>query len=216
MEIRITKDEILFPTISKSYKQKVGVSVAANMREALKEFDVDDDEVVVYIDTPVVLIPEKQFEDEDAEQLYKLSVTTSSSEEIVVNENHLSELDTVMLFSLSKDLLTVIEDNFRQFTFRHIAADFFLSEKCKECKEKKLYVFFYDKTMYAFAFKQGRLLFFNGYEASSAHDCAFLLLSVYKQLGYSQLKDKIELEGEVTFKEELKELLSDFVKNVSM
>ncbi len=215
MEIRITRDEIIFPTIGKSYKQVVGVSVAANMREALKVHDVKDDEAVVYIATPVVLMPEAMTEEEDADQLYKLTITATSDEDIVVKQNVVMELETAFLFSLSKDLLTVLEDNFQECSFRHIAVDFFQKEKMAEYKEQKLYASFYDKMMYAYAFKQGRLLFFNEYDITTSQDCAFLLLSVYKQLGYKQLKDEIVIQGEVMFKDELHTLLAEFVKNIS-
>lgn len=215
MEIRITKDELIFPTLGKNYKQVVGVSVAANMREALKEYDVKADEAVVYLDTPLVLMPESQLEEEDYDQLYRISITPSSGEEIVVLKNELSELDVAFLFSVSKDLMTVIEDNFQQYSLRHAVADMFHEEKLSGYKEKKLYAYFYDKKMYAYAFKQNRLLFFNEYEAGTPQDYAFLLLSVFKQLGYAQLKDEIVVCGELLFKEELLSLLSEFVKNVS-
>lgn len=215
MIIKITKDEFVFPTLGKEFKQAVGVSVAANMREALKEYDASADEVVVYVDTPVVLMLENQLEEENPEQLYKLTVT-NEGEEIVVLKNEFSEFNVSVLFSVSKDLMTVIEDNFQQFEIKHILTEKFGEAKVSDYKEKTLYAFFYDKTMYAYAFKQGRLAFFNEFEANEAQNCVFLLLSVYKQLNYSQLKDEIILEGDVAFKDELKDLLSEFVKNVTV
>ena len=214
MEITITKDDIIFPSLTKTYKQAVGVSIAANMRDALKEFGVKADEVVVRVATPSVMLTLDALEEEDAEKLYKLTVTTTE-EEIVVMNNQVLQMQIALLFSVSKDLMTVVEDNFQQYEVRHVMAECFSSINPSDSKDRILHAYFYDKMMYVYAFKHGRLLFYNEYEAVSSQDCTFLLLSVYKQLGYNQLKDEIVLEGEVAFKDELKDLLTEFVKNIS-
>ncbi len=214
MEITITKDEIIFPSLSKTYKQAVGVSVAANMRDALKELGVKAEEVLMRVSTPSVILALEALEEEDAEKLYKMTVTTTD-EEIVVLNSVVQQMQIALLFCVSKDLMTVVEDNFQQYKVRHILAECFSIINPSDCKDRILHAYFYDNMMYAYAFKHGRLLFYNEYEANSSQDCTFLLLSVFKRLGYNQLKDEIVLEGEVDIKDELKDLLSEFVKNIS-
>lgn len=227
MEIIITNNEIQFPSIGKTFTQNTTISVAANMREALKEItDIDADEVTVQLNSPVIIVPKEQLEDEDATTLYNLSVTAVDEETIVVQQT-VAALHTEALFSVSKDLKTVIEDHFKKYEFLHtgvlkLIADIPSEENsAKEgmarilsLKNQLLTAFFHDDIMYAYAMKQGRLSFFNRYEATNAQDCAYMLLSIWKQLGYSQLKATILLSGEVSFMNDLKELLSEFIKNV--
>lgn len=227
MTINITNTEIQFPSLGKAFSQNTTISVAANMREALKETEgIDTEEAVVTVNSPVIIVPEEQLKDEDAKALYNLSVT-ETDEELMVLQQPINELKTVALFAVSKDLNTVIEDNFKKYEFSHVAISL-LDEvaranennpgngvaKILSLKNQQLSAFFNDNIMYAYAFKQGRLNFFNRYEATNAHDCAYMLLSIWKQLGYSQLKDQLHISGEVSFMEELKELLSEFIKNV--
>ena len=223
----ITNNEIQFPSKDKVFTQNTTISIAANMREALKEItDIDADEVTVQLNSPVIIVPKEQLEDEDATALYNISVTENDEETIVVQQT-IAALHTEALFSVSKDLKTVIEDHFKKYEFLHtgilqLIADIPSEEssakegiaKILSLKNQLLTAFFCDNIMYAYAMKQGRLNFFNRYEATNAHDCAYMLLSIWKQLGYSQLKDDLHLTGEVSFMEELKELLSEFIKNV--
>ncbi len=228
MEIRITNNEIQFPSLDKAYSQNTTISVAANMREALKEIaDMDASEVVVTVNSPVIVVPEEQLKDEDANILYNVAVAETDEESIVLQQ-HIEELKTVALFAVSKDLNTVIEDHFKKYEFSHVGilqliADIPSDENvAKEgvarvlsLKNQSLSVFFYDGFMYVYAFKKGRFNFFNRYEATNAHDCAYMILSIWKQLGYSQLKDQLLLSGEVPFMNDLKELLGEFIKKVN-
>lgn len=231
----ITNNEIQFPSIGKAFTQNTTISVAANMREALKEMtDIDTDEVTVQMNSPVIIVPKEQLDDEDATALYNLSISEVDEETIVVQQpiefTSLGGSDTelVALFAISKDLNTVIEDHFKKYDFSHVGIQQFVASVSSESnssakdgiakilslKNHLLTAFFCDNIMYAYAMKQGRLNFFNRYEATNAQDCAYMLLSIWKQLGYSQLKDDLHLAGEISFMEELKEILSEFIKNI--
>lgn len=228
MTINITNTEIQFPSVGKAFSQNTTISVAANMREALKEIaDINTDEAVITVNPPVIIVPEEQLKEEDATALYNLSIT-ETDEELLVVQQPIEAIKTVALFAVSKDLNTVIEDHFKKYEFSHIGiqnlADAVPTNenaakesvaKVLSLKNQLLSAFFCDGVMYAYAFKQGRLNFFNRYEASNAHDCAYMLLSVWKQLGYSQLKDELALSGEVLFMNDLKELLGEFIKKVN-
>lgn len=227
MEIRITNNEIQFPSLDKAYSQNTTISVAANMREALKVItDIENSEVVVTVNSPVIIVPEEQLKDEDANILYNVAVTETDEESIVLQQ-HIDELKTVALFAVSKDLNTVIDDHFKKYEFLHIGIQQLIADvpsaesvakegvaRVLSLKNQSLSVFFNDGFMYVYAFKQGRLNFFNRYEATHAHDCAYMILSIWKQLGYSQLKDQLHLSGELLFMNDLKELLGEFIKNV--
>lgn len=227
MEIKITNTEIQFPSIEKSYSQNTTISVAANMREALKETaDIDSSEAVIIVNSPVVIVPEELLKDEDAATLYNQTIT-ATDEEISVVQQPVKSLKVVALFAISKDLKTVVEDHFKKYEFKHVGINELEGNvptndnpakegvaKILSLKNQSLIVFFNDNIMYAYAFKQNRLNFFNRYEATSAHDCAYILLSVWKQLGYSQLKDELVLTGESLIKNDLRELLEEFIKKV--
>ena len=128
-------------------------------------------------------------------------------------------MKVVALYAVSKDLNTVIADNFKEHEFLQVGVEAMTAaspskREMSNGSSKTLFAYFYDTTMYAYAFKQGRLNFFNSYAAANAQDCAYILLSVWKQLGYNQLKDELVLHGEVIEKKEMKTLLEEFIKGV--
>ncbi len=227
MEIIITNNEIQLPSIGKSFSQNTTISVAANMREALKEMtDIATDEVTVLLNSPVIIVPEEQLKDEDPAALYSLSITPIDEEIVIVQQpveltsQVGGDANLVALFAVSKDLNTVIEDHFKKYEFSHVVINelkpLTISHyQLASRQSRELTAFFFDNVMYAYAFKQGRLNFFNRYEATNAHDCAYMILGIWKQLGYSQLKDELHLSGEILFMDDLKELLGEFIKKIN-
>ena len=221
MEIYIRSNTISIPSLEISYAQNTTISVAANMREMMKAYadKIDNKEkAVVFVDTPALTVPEEQLSEENAKELYKFSITATDEDTIIV-QKPVEGLKVVALYAVSKDLNTVIADNFKEHEFLQVGVEAMTAaspskREMSNGSSKTLFAYFYDTTMYAYAFKQGRLNFFNSYEAANAQDCAYILLSVWKQLGYNQLKDELVLHGEVIEKKEMKTLLEEFIKGV--
>ena len=100
------------------YVVKGGISMAANLREALKTATLpsaDVKRVQVVLDTPSMLVPIEQFEEENINDLYTYTFAPSQEPRKILF-NVLPDLKAVCLFPINKDLYGVINDRY----LRHI------------------------------------------------------------------------------------------------
>ena len=129
MTIRIGKNTLSFtlldvtsqeqPVIYEPYIVKGGISMAANLREALKTVNLsaaDTHRVRVLLDTPSTLVPIDEFEEEEIEDLLN-HVFPATQEPRTALFNVLPDLKAVCLFAVNKDLRGVICDQFADVQF---------------------------------------------------------------------------------------------------
>ena len=129
MTIRIGKNTLSFtmtdatdkerPVIFEPYIVKGGISMTANLREAFKTVNLmatDTRRVQVLVDTPSMLVPIEQFEEEDKEALFDHTFPTKMGKRIV-HYNVLPELKAVCLFAVSKDVAVSIGDRFDEVQY---------------------------------------------------------------------------------------------------
>lgn len=131
LTIRIGKNTLSFtlldmtsqeqPVIYEPYIVKGGISMAANLREALKTVNLsaaDMHRVQVLLDTPSTLVPIDEFEEEEIEDLLN-HVFPATQEPRTALFNVLPDLKAVCLFAVNKDLRGVICDQFADVQFIH-------------------------------------------------------------------------------------------------
>lgn len=215
MRITIKKNEIVFSGINKNFSLNTSASIAANMREAIKAYKdmlKGDEDVEVMLNVPAVIVPEELAKDEDTTALYNLSVSTPKDEEQMIINCPVPQLHVVALYAVSKDLNTVLEDNFKSHEFKHIL----IGNKEFNLQSKSLHAFFCENNIHIYYFKGSRLHYFNTLNADTTNDRMFYLLSVWKQFGLNQLKDTLELSGDIPEKEALTESLKEFIKKVTI
>ena len=103
------------------YVVKGGISMAANLREALKTATLpsaDVKRVQVVLDTPSMLVPIEQFEEENINDLYTYTFAPSQEPRKILF-NVLPDLKVVCLFPINKDLYGVINDRYSYVQFIH-------------------------------------------------------------------------------------------------
>ena len=117
--IRISRDGIAFSTTEEGtvryerYLINSGISLAANMREALRTqllLQDDYERVMVLIDSPVLCVPVAEFREEERDQLFYYSFTRQDHQ--MVAHAILPDLNAVAIFSVPKDLRQVLADRF--------------------------------------------------------------------------------------------------------
>ena len=121
--IRLGRHHLSFSTIDASqteapvtyepYVMKSGISVAANLREALKGAALDRmgiRKALVMVDVPILLIPIEIFEESKMDDMYNHSFPRKEQESVLYNV--LPDLNAVAVFAINKDVKTVLEDNF--------------------------------------------------------------------------------------------------------
>ena len=96
------------------YEMNMGISVAANLREAFKVSELLQSgykRLLAEIDTPVMLMPIDDFGTQDIETLYHHTYHRQGNEEIL--SSILPDLNAIAVFAINKDLKLVIDDHFK-------------------------------------------------------------------------------------------------------
>ncbi|MBO5185966.1 MAG: DUF3822 family protein [Prevotella sp.] len=225
LTIRIGSHSLSFSTVINAdgrnsvayepYTVKSGISMAANLREALKTADMPAEgfqRATVIIVSPTMLMPTDMFNESEKDMLYRHTFTTSNSD--MVMHNVLPDLNTVAVFSINKDLKLVIEDNFKYPTFVCAMTPVwrYMHQRSFTGNRNKLYGYFHDGQLELFSFTQHRFKYCNTFETTNAQDSLYFLLYVWKQLMLDQERDEIHLVGNIPDKEWITEELRKFIK----
>lgn len=223
MIIRIGKNALSFttfdisnkecPLVHKPYVMKGSISMAANLREAFKTNPPQDERLQVLVDTPSMLVPIEQFEEENIEVLFNHVFPTSPTKRGVLF-NVLPELKSVCLFAIDKDLHGVITDRFSEIQFIQAMTPVWhhLHQRSFTGHRSKLYGYFHGRQLDLFSFQQNRFKFCNSFEVNHAHDALYFLLYVWKQLHMEPEHDEMHIVGEIPESEWLLQELKRFLK----
>ncbi|MBQ6378726.1 MAG: DUF3822 family protein [Prevotella sp.] len=209
--IRIGKNTLSFtmpnpadkerPFLHEPYIVKGGISMAANLREAFKTADltaIDTRRVQVLVDTPSMLVPIEQFDEENITVLFN-HVFPATQERRIVRFNVLPSLKTVCLFAINKDLAVVLQDRFDDLLFIHAMTPVwhYLHQRSFTGHRSKLYGYFHGKQLDIFSFQQNRFKFCNTFDTVHAHDALYFLLYVWKQLRLEAEHDEMHIVGDI-------------------
>lgn len=199
------------------YPLKSSISLAANMREALRDVPMlrqSYQRVLVLVDSPVLLIPADQFDESQMEVYY--SHTFTRKEQQTVFSTVLSDLSSVAVFSVQKDLCTVLTDTYGDVRFVAALAPVWrhLNQRSYTGQHGKLYAYFREKSLDVFSFAQNRFKFCNSFAVGTTDDAIYYMLAAWKQLGLQAEHDELYLTGDLTEHDNLKEELTKFIKRV--
>ena len=206
-------DNIIF----EPYTVRSGISMAANLREALKEIDLLRNgwqRAMVMTDSPVLMIPIDEFKDGQKELLYHHAITGHEGETVM--STVLPSLNAVAVYSMNKDLKLVIDDNFSDVRFTHVCTPVWnhLYRRSFTGVRQKLYAYFHDKKIDVFSFRQNRFRFTNSFDTNLPADTFYFLLNVWKQLAFDNRRDELHLVGELPERDGLLQELRQFIQNV--
>ena len=200
------------------YVVKGGISMAANLREALKTATLPSGNVKrvqVVIDTPSMLVPIEQFEEENINDLYAYTFAPSQEPRKILF-NVLPDLKAVCLFPINKDLYGVINDRYDDVQFIHALAPIWrhMHQRSFTGHFNKLYASFLGRQLCLFAFQQNRFKFCNTFDASHAQDALYFIMYVWKQLRMDAFRDELHLSGEVPEEKQLMQELKQYLQKV--
>ena len=199
------------------YKAKAGVSMAANLREAIKDETLalgDWKNVLVLIDSPVVMIPVDEYVEQEKEVLYNYTIT--GQENATVLATILPGVNAVALYALNKDLKLVLTDNFKDIKIHPVCGSLwqYLQRRSTLGTTEKLYCYFHDTKIDVCSFRKNRFRFVNSFAATHVNDIAYFVLAAWQQLGLNAKKDEIYLLGDYGEYDKLLEQMHKYVDNV--
>ena len=200
------------------YVVKGGISMAANLREALKTATLpsaDVKRVQVVLDTPSMLVPIEQFEEENINDLYTYTFAPSQEPRKILF-NVLPDLKVVCLFPINKDLYGVINDRYSYVQFIHALTPVwrYLHKRSFTSHFNKLYATFCGRQLCLFAFQQNHFKFCNTFETDNMNDALFFIIYVWKQLRMDVIHDELHLFGELPDGEQLSQNLKQYLQKV--
>lgn len=201
------------------YSVKNGISMAANLREALKvlPFGLEHRRrALVLLDTPVVFVPADEFTEGTKETIYTNTLTGQEGNAVLYTA--LPALNAVAVYAVNKDLKLVIEDNFEDFKFSHtcIAVLNRLYKRSFAGPNRKLFCHFNGHNIGIYSFLQKRFKFANSYEAESTRDAAYFIMHVWQQLALDPQRDELHITGDIRERDMLAKELGKYIKNVCM
>lgn len=204
------------PIIYEPYTVKSGISMTANLREALKTAELaayNYLRATVMVDSDVLMIPVDLFTEGERDALYSHSYPDTSAGGVVMH-NVLPDLSAVAAFAVNKDLRVVIGDHFPNATFVCVMSPVwrYLHQRSFIGNRNKLYAYFHDSKVDIFAFTQRRFKYCNSFDTSNAHDSLYFLLYVWKQLMLKPEHDEMHLVGDIPEREWMLEELRRFLQ----
>lgn len=211
-------DRVSEGLIYEPYTTRSGMSLSANLREAFRTSPLLQRPVTsaqVLIDSPVMLMPIEEFEQDDAPALYRHAYPHLAS--YTVLHTVLPDLAAVALYSAPSDLLLVINDHYADPRLMpvEIAVWHYMLHRSHTSQNRKLYAYFHDQRMSLFAFTtQDRFAFHCTYDATSPHDTIFYMLAVWQQLAMDAERDELHLSGLVPQPPQTVETLHRYLQRV--
>ena len=222
--IRVGKGSLMLTTtddqaqvVFEQYPINSSITMAANLREALRTNDILTDSyqrTLIMVDSPVLMVPTDLFREEEKVELYFHAYTKRTQQ--VVLHSVLPDLNSVVLFSIDKDLLAVINDHMSQPSIiaAMVPVWHHLHQRSYTGTHQKLYGYFHDRCMEVFSFAKNRFKFCNTYTVNNSSNALYYLLSVWKQLGMEPEHDELHLVGDLSDEEALTNEARQFIKRV--
>jgi hypothetical protein len=222
--IRVSQGSLSFSTTDagqvyfERYPLNSSISIAANMREALRTMPMlenDYGRVVVLADSPILLVPIDLYNESSQETEY--FHTFSRQEGVVVVSHVLPNLNAVALFSIHRDLRQVLTGRFANLLVLPVMGSIWLHmyQKSFTGQRQKLYAYFHDRRLELFSFQQNRFKFYNAYPiGTNPNDALFYLLSVWKQVGLEPGEDELHMSGDLPSREQLIDDVRRYIKRV--
>ena len=221
--IRVSRSSLSFSMTTDSdityepYALNSSISMAANLREALRTVPMLSEHferVLVMVDSLTLMVPADLFVESERDQMYHHAFT--GQEQQIVMHTVLPDLNAVVLFSVQKDLRTVIEDNFSDVRYTAAVAPVWrhLHQRSYTGQHQKLFGYFHDRQLEVFSFAQNRFKFCNAFTVNNPNDALYYLLAVWKQLSMEAEHDELHLVGDIAERDQLLEEAQRFVKRV--
>lgn len=229
LSIRVCADGLSFcvytpaspePFEYRVYKVKPTISLAANLKEALKTEPLLKEiyqRVNVIVSTSnFTTVPVVAFKNEEVEDIYNYVFPKSMPKK--VSYNVLRRSGIAIIFGLDKNVYQLILDDFPRARFYASASTLieFFGERSLLGSNKKMYSYIHENEMTIYCFEQGRLLFVNTFCVNETTDCQFYILNVWKQLEMDQIDDALYVIADNDKRKDLAEKMQLFLKNVSV
>ncbi len=205
-------------TVYEPYAMKPGISAAANLRQAFAEstlLAMQHRKAVAMLDTPVMLVPEEEFDDTAAEKLYRLVNTRHTADKVVSCVQH--ELGAVAVFAMNADLHTVLTDRFTAVEYIPLLQPVWqrFNEESQKSDAATLFAYMHDKQVDLMAFRRGRFRMCTTCDTALAEDAVYYIMAAWRQLAMRPAADRLRIAGTMPGRDRMMAELRKFVADTA-
>jgi len=200
------------------YAMKPGISAAANLRQAFAEstlLAMQHRKAVAMLDTPVMLVPEEEFDEASAEKLYRLVNTRHTADGVVFSQQH--ELGAVAVFAMNADLHTVLTDRFATVEYIPLLQPVWqhFNEESQKSDAATLFAYMHDKQVDLMAFRRGRFRMCTTCDTTLAEDAIYYIMAAWRQLAMRPATDRLRIAGTMPGRDRVMTELRKFVADTA-
>ena len=192
------------------------ITLAANLSKAMEECPFINTgashEIKAIIETVSYTMLPSDYDEREEYTAYYRNCFPKSEDNVEIVANKLHAQGYTVIFPVNKDVAAILQQmgSVSYFTPASILMGYISNAPFEEKKYMLLHL--EKEQMLIIAVNEGKVEFANSFEASNKEDLIFYMLSVWKELGFSQTEDTVYLCGDKGI-EEIQLFVSRFIKN---
>ena len=209
LTIRISRDRIIFATYDRLRNMlpdyvvcpnTPDISLNANVHQAIKSTEMaqqDYNFVDIFVDEPTLLVPLKEFEEEDGNDIYYFNFPSMKGRTKVYYDT-LPYLNALLLFSADRDVANTLVDYFPAAKFHsHLTAlmRLFVARYPFSSTQPRLYCYLCEGKLTLVVVEEGKLQFANTFNIHNPNDSLYYIAGMAQRFGLSSDGERVYVSG---------------------
>lgn len=210
LTIRISHDHIVFCTYDRLsnllpqyevYDNNPDISLNANIHQAVKTVELaqgDYNFVDAYVCEATTLVPLKEFEEDDIEDIYYLNFP-QMRQRCKVFYDTLPYLNALLLFAVDKDVCRTLRDYYPQVKFHNTLTSLVLQYASRypfSATQPRLYCYVNEQNLTLIVVQGGQLQFMNSFKIHNPSDSLYYIACVANSFALTAAGEKIYVGGD--------------------
>ena len=203
------------------------INSSTNNVEYFNDFTVNDDIIaiintdeilklnfgsssVIFTNFPCTLVPNELFKVENSKEILELSAAVYD----IIKSDPLPEIDAHLVYTIPSVISDIVFTFFPNAT-QKAEQSYLIKQFSKfENKNQNAYLYISEGILNITAFKNGKLLFNNGFSFDTKEDMLYFTLFVFEQLKLDTETVNVKLFGEIIKGDENHQLLYEYIRNI--
>lgn len=209
LSIRISQQRIIFCAYERLrnmmpeyeiFDNNPNISLNANLHEAAKTVALAKGEynnVEAYTDGPATLVPLREFEEEDAGDLFFFNFPSLKQRHKVFYDT-LPYLNTLLLFSEDKDVCRSLRDYFPLCKLHSTMTSLilqFVSRYPFSLSRPRMYCYVCDRRLWLLVVEEAKLKYLNSYVLHNDADALYYIAAVARRMGITPQGERVWISG---------------------
>lgn len=172
------------------YTNNPDISLNANLHQAVRSLAIagkDYGYVEVLTDQPTVLVPLKEFDEDDIDEIYHFNYPDSQTHTKVYYDT-LPYLNALLLFAVDKDVSSTVSDYYPVAKFHSIYTALirqYVARYPYSSTQPRLYCYLCEQQLTLVVVEQAMLKFINTYTIHNPADCLYYIAGIAQRTGIS-------------------------------